>query len=79
MRRPRYRQARTNRAKKVPKLGKAPVMTREEKEGADLLTRVWDRLQQHGKARDKLKTLRAQKKYISGEVLWESMFLVSKI
>lgn len=67
------------RVRKVPKMGKAPVMTPEEKEGADLLTQVWDRLQQHGKAKDKLKTPRAKAKYIDGEVLWEAMFLVSKI
>lgn len=75
----RKRRASSFRMLRVAKLGKPPKMTEAEKEGAAILTRVWDKLQQHGKRRDKLKTEKTKQKYIAGDVLWESMFLVSKI
>lgn len=67
------------RATKVPKMRKAPVLTDEERAGTEILTRAWDRLQQHGRRRDALRTIAAQKKYIPGDILWDSMHLISKI
>ncbi len=71
------------RRKAVPKLRKAPKLTPDEQVGVDLLTRVWERLQAHGLKRDRLKTKKAQERAkqtcIDGEVLFESLFLVSKL
>ena len=69
--------------KASPKLAKAPKLTAEEQEGVDILTRVWVRLQTEGLKRDRLKTKKAQARAketcIDGEVLFETLFLVSKI
>lgn len=68
---------------KAPKsrnrLGKPPVMTEREAEGVALLTRVWGRLQQQGQARDKARTHKTKAKYHPGDVLWDTMVLVSKV
>lgn len=66
--------------RKVVKLRKAPAMTPDEKEGVAIIDRAWVRLQEHGRKRDKLKAnSRAQKMYLTGEVLWETMYLLKKV
>jgi hypothetical protein len=64
------------RTKRLPKPRPAPKLTQDEKEGAELLTRVWVRIQAVSRERDKA---RSKKKYFEGDILWDSMFLVSKV
>lgn len=66
---------------KVRDLRPAPVLTEEERVGVDLLDRVWLRLQLHGRYRDGLSkgAVKTREKCIPGDVLWDTMMLVSKI